>query len=398
MKINHKNRISGVTLIELMVAVGIMTMMLAITGMVFKSASDASGKALSNNDLMQQRRIITQQLDKDFAGLLNDMPFAISFQRVAIADPTPDYPRSGDETWIRRDKIVFYTSGDLQSVDGNVQGNTAKVFYGLMGYLEDLGDYSGNTTPNGQLEMFADYSELIGYPPNMINTEILEDNYDYHPIDNPQGIPYPPREIMVRNQSIVLPIEYNPIITDPGYCLNSARFLTLEECKDTALLTRDMDNYYLDTTSSQPVYVLNYDPDVIANSSGVTSLYYECMTNRDFINKPLVEDPSIINLQRFLMGSDVSSISIQYSKTDPVTKQTTWYPNDHDFMPAGAMGAVYYWNTNTSGTFPSPNGADWIPGGTFPTELKFTITLHDQDRRHFPQGQTFSYIVKLPQR
>ena len=35
---------------------------------------------------------------------------------------------------------------------------------------------------------------------------------------------------------------------------------------------------------------------------------------------------------------------------------------------------------------------------TWPQAIRFTFTLYDRDRRYYPDGRTFTYIVKLPRR
>ena len=38
------------------------------------------------------------------------------------------------------------------------------------------------------------------------------------------------------------------------------------------------------------------------------------------------------------------------------------------------------------------------PVDIWPQAIRFTFTLYDKDRRHFPDGKTFTYMVKLPER
>jgi len=110
--------------------------------------------------------------------------------------------------------------------------------------------------------------------------------------------------------------------------------------------------------------------------------------------------------------------------------EPSWFNND---FSANRNPFGFYWNVNNSPVkwvdgsgAPTPSYAPtmvnrilwWDEGGfagalvpppnvpftpipspvTWPSALRFTFTLYDENRRHFPEGKSFSYIVKLPKR
>jgi type II secretory pathway pseudopilin PulG len=114
------------TITELMVAVGLMAAVMAGTGYVFKVAVEAQRTANATSEIMRNLRGITDQLDRDFRGILKDAPLAISFWTNPPANN------------LRADRIRFWASGDFQSLrqypvgtnGKTVSGNVACISYG----------------------------------------------------------------------------------------------------------------------------------------------------------------------------------------------------------------------------------------------------------------------------
>jgi hypothetical protein len=69
----------------------------------------------------------------------------------------------------------------------------------------------------------------------------------------------------------------------------------------------------------------------------------------------------------------------------------TLVPPDKPF-PLTANGITIYWYSDTALAYIIGIPDPW------PQAIKFTFTLYDKDRRHFPEGKTFTYIVNLPKR
>jgi len=111
------------TLIELVVAIGVLALVLAFAGAIFKVSVNSYRTALANAEIMRKLRAITNQLDADFRGLRTDTPGKIDFGQPDSGQPDSD-------------RIVFFANGDFQSTsqyDGKtVVGNVASIFYGLV--------------------------------------------------------------------------------------------------------------------------------------------------------------------------------------------------------------------------------------------------------------------------
>jgi len=122
------------TLMELMVAVGILALVLSFAGIVFNVSIEAHRMAIANAEIMQKLRAITAQLDADFQGLRKDAEIFVAWvaadRRSLPPEDTNDCDLDGFE---RFDRIVFFADGDFQSYGSAppVRGNLARVSYML---------------------------------------------------------------------------------------------------------------------------------------------------------------------------------------------------------------------------------------------------------------------------
>jgi type II secretory pathway pseudopilin PulG len=109
------------TIMELMVAVGLMAAVLAGSGYIFKVAIDAKRMAGATVEIMQNLRGITDQLNADFGGLRTDVPVSVV-----------SFHTNGN---LRADCIRFVANGDFQSVgqytasNQTISGNVASICY-----------------------------------------------------------------------------------------------------------------------------------------------------------------------------------------------------------------------------------------------------------------------------
>jgi len=115
------------TLIELVVALGILALVLSFASVIFRVSIGAHRMAMANAEIMQKLRVITEQLDADFKGLLIEYGGAHTAHTETI---TID----GQDHQVHSDTMVFFTAGDFQSTDQydseTIAGNVACVFYG----------------------------------------------------------------------------------------------------------------------------------------------------------------------------------------------------------------------------------------------------------------------------
>ena len=128
----HKLRNNnGFTLIELMVAMGILAMVMALASIVFRVSINAHRTALANAEIMQKVRAITDQLNADFKGLNKDSEIF----RVWVARPVAPGGRTDNDSdgYERFDRVVFFADGDFQShgASPTIRGNTARICYML---------------------------------------------------------------------------------------------------------------------------------------------------------------------------------------------------------------------------------------------------------------------------
>jgi len=121
--IMHASR--GFTLVELMVAVGLLLVVVIAVSRVFSTASKVTSLGEANNDLLQETSAIERQIRSDFARL--DFDGCIAIQCVAVQNnvnriqfssasaPLVD-PSRPDDAVIRCDQLVFFTKGAQTSV------------------------------------------------------------------------------------------------------------------------------------------------------------------------------------------------------------------------------------------------------------------------------------------
>jgi len=135
---NELNNKKAFTLIELVVAVGILAIVVSFAGTVFKVGINTQRAAAANAEIMRNLRAITAQLKADFAGLRKDgeifvvwsaMPTSMLVDSKAYADDHDGH--------VRFDRIMFFANGDFHSYSSYngkiVRGNVARVSYMLAG-------------------------------------------------------------------------------------------------------------------------------------------------------------------------------------------------------------------------------------------------------------------------
>ena len=370
--LNNKpgNFTRGTTLPEMLVAVAITVGMLAISGMIFSSATTATGRAAANTEIMQQHRTLTHQLETDLTGLRTDMPLALIFEAYLF---DPDLTVSGDEYPVRSDRIVFFANGNFQNLLG-VSGNAARIFYGQS-----------------------------------------DRTYDAFPAP-PDSLPLPPRRILTRRWKILTPDSPWPqtvaewLVVRPGVFSAEYDAFTTENASLSKWKAALYNDYTTDYFREDRVISLIRRPSVLQTVATV---------------------PDYRAIQSLFMLPDVTNLKIQFWYKDKQGKWR-WFPTQDDLEFQNDVLAKYSlpivtkgnfalaWNIN--GIWPTDpykfyyiNGASmppWIclpPGHILqnssgvnvldtplPRALKFTYTLHDQKRSRYPEGQTFSYIINLP--
>lgn len=356
-----RGRVRGVTLVEMLVAVSITVMMLMVTGIVFKSSSEASGKAAALNEMMRQVRAITSQLESDLAGLRSDMPMAIMFEthQNVPSDPRPDLGDPDDsKRLVRYDRIAFFANGDFQTMDGNYSGNMARIFYGQAW-------------------------DLPKQPADTID---------------------PPRKILTRRHKIMTAVHHWQLSPVPSAWPQNSITLATQydyldmECVSVAfwkneLVGRFLSSYFNHDLSSTVSFVRRPNIAAVENAMVAGTIGGDAV-------------------QKLYMLPDVTDFRIQLWFDETNTPYDgRWFPDDYDMLSFGSSPSfAFSWNVRNALSFSQLiyNFRWWseeslknlVPPwlNAWPSAIKFTFTLYDKDRRHFPEGKTFTYVVNLPKR
>jgi len=120
------------TLMEMVVALGILAIVMSFAGTIFRVSIDSHRLALANAEIMQKFRAITEQLDSDLRGLRKDGELLV-FWRAQRKDNYTGTNRNAEEAFDRFDRIMFFADGDFQTykADPVVRGNIARICYAL---------------------------------------------------------------------------------------------------------------------------------------------------------------------------------------------------------------------------------------------------------------------------
>jgi len=151
----------GFTIIEMLVAIGLLTALLAGSAVIFSISVQAQRTAKATSEISRRLRAITDQLNADFAGLQKDAPLAVWFEAefVSTGLPAPD-------DWAikgRHDHILFFAEGDFQTTgqygnnNSTVTGNMARIYYGQANEI----DYSTRNIRKCYRELDVDGDGLI---------------------------------------------------------------------------------------------------------------------------------------------------------------------------------------------------------------------------------------------
>jgi prepilin-type N-terminal cleavage/methylation domain-containing protein len=123
----------GFTLVELVVAIGIMVMVILFAGTVFKASINSYRIASAQADIMQKFRAITNQLNTDFQGLQKDGYLILYSQNLPNRT---EYPGAPLIPFIRSDRLYFFATGDFQSwYDSTIRSNIARIYLGHEGHF-----------------------------------------------------------------------------------------------------------------------------------------------------------------------------------------------------------------------------------------------------------------------
>jgi len=349
------------TLIEMVVALGILALVLSFSGVIFRVSIDSHRMALANAEIMQKLRVLTEQLDADFGGLNKDGEIFVIWD--AGRKPTYTGSNPNDPSAFERfDRMMFFATGDFQTYGNNpvVRGNLARICYTLAN----------------------------------------------RPSDNASGDPYRPEEqkpekrILARTLHILVPPD------DPDDTLDTSSFDESDWIDWNS--KREYDYISLAGWKKMPeaekMNALSVIGDIEVEKDGgaVTSTVSEAargviidLSRADSVHAVFCEGVGQFMVQGWSTAEqrwipqvnpngdgsleDDSDFLLDGADLHPTQNPGLWYPN----------GAV----TFRSGTVPfAGQPLSEIPG--LGRALKFTFTLYDS-RGIIEKGRTFTHIVYL---
>ena len=370
------------TLVELMVAVGILAIILSFAGIVFNAGIGTYRTAAANAEIMRKLRAITDRLDADFEGLCIDAPLMIFFRQDPI-DPRQRY-----------DQIMFFADGDFQSTqfyNGTplvpsltgmpIRGNVARVYFGQTwsrdpngGLMElpfnmdedvrVLGRRRHILSANPDLYLWPDANDVAGTFPDVngapmgyINNQIFEHDC-----------------LSLAQWKILQPNAYGVMggtILDTCFGVDGLAWVDMGDpgtfhklmCEGVGSFAIQWS--YIDASDGVFRWFPSADPD----GTGTYS-HFELAKLAGF--------PSTPRLVRPYTDFDVFGVL---------------------FNIPGA-GRMNYWGTAPMMRYNPPRGprpGDRFPNGFFPDAFKFTFTLFDS-KGIIEQGRTFTHIVYLDRR
>jgi len=117
----------GFTLIELVVAIALLSMVLGFSSVIFKTSIEAHRTAGANSEIMRKLRAITDQLNSDFKGLQKDGYMVLLFDELN----RKEFENSMSPAFFRADRLYYFSTGDFQSwFDTDIRSNIARVYFG----------------------------------------------------------------------------------------------------------------------------------------------------------------------------------------------------------------------------------------------------------------------------
>lgn len=350
------------TIVELLVAMGLVVILVALSSLIFAAGVKAHRLADSTIEITRRAEAVSRQLVADVGGLRTDAPLAIWFEH----DPA---------TGKRYDQILFFANGDFQTMrqynGQTVSGNLSRIYYGHA--------WQVNTDINAVPTAFtAQYrqSGLLSRRAHLLTSNLT--------LTYP-GIPTPFPNGTTPDFFAATYVPYNN---------NRSEYdqLSLAEWKNL-MQTQD-------------------------NCNQMLQICFNNGTNVSDTGRPMIDMTNIDTLH-LLLSEQISEFKVQWAFTaadliNPSTNQP-YVPGDVDFFSdilwwpqsedISAQGRGVFFNMPGIAASPWPTG--WRPieecrylymrlfSPTYvPRALKFTFTVHDA-KGLFPEGKTFTQIVKI---
>jgi len=350
------------TIIELLVAMALLAMLIAISGMVFSTAVKAHRTANAAAEVAAKLFALTDQLNRDFQGLRKDMPAAIWFEY---------------DSGKRYDQIQFFADGTFSSSrqwgGASLEGNTARIYYGHANQVRI-------NSSTYQRMLYRNYKYSYSNTREWGTQTILA------------------RRAHIQTANSMPAWGLFPVDTSANFATS---FIPWRDGGSSG-------NYFGNDVFEYDNVSLSDWMNILADSTKANQNKYldTCFNNtsgRPGIDLTASDGQSL----HMVMAQGIGSFSVQLAYMSGGVLY--WWPSDDpdgnpatldsDFgttkMNATAFG--YYMN------FPiAPSSPDWKPtvpylsllttSNSYPQALKFTFTLYDSNGV-FKDGKTFTHIV-----
>lgn len=341
------------TIVELLVAMGLVVILVALSSLIFAAGVKAHRLADSTIEITRRAEAVSRQLVADVGGLRTDAPLAIWFEH----DPA---------TGKRYDQILFFANGDFQTMrqynGQTVSGNLSRIYYGHA--------WGGRVNSGSEPWMWA-----------------IRDDGGYRWFSQTD----PGARLLSRRVQLLTSDMTLPPMTMIGHRFPNPNSFT-------SILGNYSQGQFVPYWNNR----LEYDQLSLAEWKNLMQDFQNCeqVLLRGFSNqrdaaiagRPMIDMTNIDTLH-LLLSEHISEFKVQwaYKHEDMAgVEEVGWWPQDgaaevafgvYFKMPGDPAGDV--WGA-------APNFAD----NFFPRALKFTFTVHDA-KGLFPEGKTFTQIVTI---
>jgi prepilin-type N-terminal cleavage/methylation domain-containing protein len=367
---NDKKMKKAFTIIELLVAMGLLAMLIAISGMVFSTAVKAYRTAGAATEIAAKLQVITQQLDNDFRGLRKEGEFLLVWSPWPELDKdnpilTP-IDKNGDgipDRYVSFDRMLIFADGNFQSYDAQptttagvtemVYSNLARVSY-IFGRNEQNKQVTQESNPAKHIlcrtqHLISDNANLPAFPDisgwNAAKATVFgNDNFRY---------------------------EFQTMTMEDWFNLPLGGLPSVKEDMLTAILE------------------MTFKPSTVTPGGPRIDL-----NNSDTLHQLFMQ-----NIGQFRVQIWRSDLNRWYPEIDPDGNGN--YSDSDYYVSSGkvetaSLGGIWNIGNDTSHfTIYYPTVSS-LPSLTIPftSALKFTFTLYDSNGV-FKDGKTFTHIVYL---
>ena len=373
----------GFTILELLLAMGLLGIIIISSGLVFRKAVESYRVAKATSEISQKLEALTSQIEKDFAGLRKDGEIFLLWQPNNPVDTDSD---GIYDTYDRFDRAMFYTTGDFVSYNNQetttsgvykqVNGNLARVCYSFArdenNVLPEVQEAKNRMLIRSQ-HIYTSDSDLPGFDTlgvvssGLTEEEDFRDNYfsyeyDTRTMDEWMNIPFSDGSGSIGGKATML-----SIITGTGVGPSN-----LDQAEWSAKL---------DSSNPEDIYMLLCE--------GVGS--FEIQGWSDTVGRwvPMYDPDGDGDY------TDDSDFYLSGSNIDITDVIGNLYPYIK-FSNGSFMGNAKFGSTSELYDYPKENINEAhfndIPG--FGRAFKFTFTLYDS-MGVFKDGKTFTHIVYL---